>query len=131
MFERGFVLSLNLLRMLLPERGRGVVLRTAARFMSPIEWLERGFPPVFVTTSERDHFYRANLNFIAALRRRSIAVDALIYDRKQTNTRHTWQQDAAHPESQEVYRRLGAFVRRVAGVPLAAVATVATVATVA
>ncbi|TFC39903.1 alpha/beta hydrolase fold domain-containing protein [Cryobacterium sp. TMT2-42-4] len=54
-----------------------------------------------------------------------IAVDTLIYDRKQTNTRHTWQQDAAHPESQEVYRRLGAVVRRVAGVPLAAVATVA------
>ncbi|TFC55213.1 alpha/beta hydrolase [Cryobacterium sp. TMT2-15-1] len=44
-----------------------------------------------------------------------IAVDTLIYDRKQTNTRHTWQQDGAHPESQEVYRRLGAFVRRVSG----------------
>jgi acetyl esterase len=118
MFERGFVLSLNFLRMLLPERGRGVVLRTAARFMSPIEWLDNGFPPVLVTTSERDYFYRANLNFIAALRRRSIHVDTLIYDRSQTNTRHTWQQDARHPESQEVYRRLGDFVRRVAGVPV-------------
>ncbi|WP_241981895.1 alpha/beta hydrolase, partial [Cryobacterium sp. TMT3-29-2] len=125
MFERGFVLSLNFLRILLPERGRGVVLRTAARFMSPIEWLDSGFPPVLVTTSERDYFYRANLNFIAALRRRSIAVDTLIYDRKQANTRHTWQQDAAHPESQEVYRRLGAFVRRVAGVPAAAAAVAA------
>ena len=122
MFERGFVLSLNFLRMLLPERGHGVVLRTAARFMSPIEWLDSGFPPVFVTTSERDYFYRANLNFIAALRRRSIEVDTLIYERHRTNTRHTWQQDAAHPESQEVYRRLGAFVRRVAGVPAASAA---------
>ncbi|MBC7443384.1 MAG: alpha/beta hydrolase [Ramlibacter sp.] len=125
MFERGFVLSLNFLRMLLPERGRGVVLRTAARFMSPIEWLDSGFPPVFVTTSERDYFYRANLNFIAALRRRSIQVDTLIYDRKQANTHHTWQQDAAHPESQEVYRRLAAFVRRVASVPAGALSAAA------
>ena len=117
MFERGFVLSLNFLRMLLPERGRGVVLRAAARFMNPIEWLDSGFPPVFVTTSERDYFYRANLNFIAALKRRSIQVDSLIYDRRQANTHHTWQQDARHPESQEVYRRLGAFVRRVAALP--------------
>ncbi|WP_241981253.1 alpha/beta hydrolase [Cryobacterium algoritolerans] len=119
MFERGFVLSLNFLRMLLPQRGRGLVLRAAARFMSPIEWLDSGFPPVFVTTSERDYFYRANLNFIAALRRRSIAVDTLIYERGQANTHHTWQQDSRHPESQEVYRRLGAFVRRVAALPTA------------
>jgi len=114
MFERGFVLSLNFLRMLLPERGRGVHLRSAARFMSPIEWLDSGFPPVFITTSERDYFYRANLNFIAELRNKSILVDTLIYARNRVNTRHTWQQEASHPESQEVYRRLGAFVRRVA-----------------
>ena len=114
MFERGFVLSLNFLRMLLPERGRGLHLRTAARFMSPIEWLGNGFPPVFVTTSERDYFYRSNLNFIAALRRQSVRVDTLIYSRNRVNTRHTWQQDSRHPESQEVYRRLGDFVRRVA-----------------
>ena len=124
MFERGFVLSLNFLRMLLPERASGVALRAAARFMSPIEWLDSGFPPVFVTTSERDYFYRANLNFIAALRRRSIDVDTLIYDRKRANTHHAWQQDARHPESQEVYRRLGDFVRKVAslGLPAAAAA---------
>ncbi|MEO7091428.1 MAG: alpha/beta hydrolase [Cryobacterium sp.] len=118
MFERGFVLSLNFLKMLLPEHGRGLALRAASRFMSPIEWLDSGFPPVFVTTSERDYFYRANLNFIAALRRRSITVDTLIYDRKRANTHHTWQQDARHPESQEVYRQLGAFVRKVASMPL-------------
>ena len=114
LFERGFVLSLNFVRMLLPERGRGMHLRTAARFMSPIEWLDRGFPPVFVTTSERDYFYRANLNFIEALRARAIRVDTLIYGRRSSNTKHTWQQDDTHPESQEVYRRLGAFVRAVA-----------------
>lgn len=114
MFERGFVLSLNFLRMLLPERGRGLHLRTAARFMSPIEWLDGGFPPVFITTSERDYFYRANLNFIAALRSKSIRVDTMIYGRNQVNTRHTWQQHSRHPESQEVYKRLGEFVRRVA-----------------
>jgi acetyl esterase len=120
MFERGFVLSLNFLRMLLPERGRGMSLREAATFLSPIEWLDKGFPPVFVTTSERDYFYRANLNFIQALRRRSIVADTVIYGRHRTNTRHTWQQDARHPESQEVYRRLGSFVRSVAALPAAA-----------
>ncbi|WP_255577133.1 alpha/beta hydrolase [Cryobacterium sp. 1639] len=120
LFERGFVLSLNFLRMLLPERGRGMSLRAAAKFLSPIEWLGEGFPPVFITTSERDYFYRANLNFIQALRRRSIVADTVIYGRHRTNTRHTWQQDARHPESQEVYRRLGAFVRRVAALPAAA-----------
>lgn len=118
MFERNFVLSLNFLRMLLPERMSGLALRAAARFVSPIEWLDQGFPPVFVTTSERDYFYGANLNFIAALRGRKIEVDSLIYERKWANTRHTWQQDSRHPESQEVYRRLGAFVRTVAALPL-------------
>jgi acetyl esterase len=117
MFERGFVLSLNFLRMLLPERDSGMSLRDAARFLSPIEWLDKGFPPVFITTSERDYFYRANLNFIEALRRRSVVVDTVIYGRHRTNTRHTWQQDARHPESQEVYRRLGSFVRQVAALP--------------
>ncbi|WP_244285877.1 alpha/beta hydrolase [Cryobacterium zongtaii] len=117
MFERGFVLSLNFLRMLLPERSPGMSLRDAARFLSPIEWLDKGFPPVFITTSERDYFYRANLNFIEALRRRSILADTVIYGRHRTNTRHTWQQDARHPESQEVYRRLGSFVRKVAALP--------------
>ena len=114
LFDRGFVLSLNFVRMLLPKRGRGLYLRAAARFMSPIEWLDRGFPPVFVTTSERDYFYRANLNFIEALRARAIHVDTLIYGRRNANTTHTWQQNDTHPESQEVYRRLGAFVRAVA-----------------
>lgn len=119
MFERNFLLSLNFLRMLLPERGRGLVLRTAARFLSPIEWLDRGFPPVFVTTSERDFFYRANMNFIEALLRRSITVDSLVYGREKRNATHTWQQNAKHPESQEVYRRLASFVRTVAPLPLA------------
>ncbi|WP_022886844.1 alpha/beta hydrolase [Glaciibacter superstes] len=117
MFERGFILGMNFLRMLLPQRGRGTALRDAARFLSPIEWLDKGFPPVFVTTSERDFFYQANLNFIEALRRRSLPVDAMVFARDRVNTRHTWQQDAAHPESQEVYQRLGDFVRRVAALP--------------
>lgn len=119
MFERNFVLSLNFLRMLLPGRGRGASLETAARFVSPIEWLDRGFPPVFITTSERDYFYGANLNFIRALKKRSIPVDSLIFGRGTSNPRHTWQQDAGHPQSAEVYQRLGAFVRTVAGHPAA------------
>jgi acetyl esterase len=123
-FERGFILSLNFIRMLLPaslsagvgEKGgspRAAALRKAAVFLSPIEWLDPAFPPVFVTTSERDYFYRANLNFVAALRLHSVPVETLIYDRRNPNTAHTWQQDAGHPESQEVYRRLQSFVRRV------------------
>ena len=124
-FEKGFVLSLNFIRMLLPGlrfssrftgsgAGRIEALRKGAGFLSPIEWLDSRFPPVFVTTSERDFFYAANLNFIARLREHSVPVDSLIYDWYSSNTEHTWQQDFRYPESQEVYRRLHAFVRKVA-----------------
>jgi acetyl esterase/lipase len=123
-FDKGFILSLNFIRMLLPQRvqelsrgagdGKHPLLRKAAQFLSPIEWLDAGFPPVFVTTSERDYFYRANLNFVATLRRNSIPVETLIYDRANSNASHTWQQNYRYPESQEVYRRLQGFVKRVA-----------------
>ena len=124
-FEKGFVLSLNFVRMLLPGLrpgsrftgsgpGRLEALRKGAGFLSPIEWLDSRFPPVFVTTSERDFFYAANLNFIARLREHSVPVDSLIYDWDNSNTEHTWQQNFRYPESQEVYRRLHAFVRKVA-----------------
>lgn len=126
-FERGFVLSLDFVRMLLPSAaapsrrfkrpatsGFAVErLKAAAAFMSPIEWLDAGHPPVFVSTSERDFFYRANLNFIERLRQHAVPVDTLVYDWSSTNTEHTWQQDYRYPESQEVYRRLHAFVRKV------------------
>lgn len=132
-FERGFVLSLNFVRMLLPSAGKaGRWIRTpffsrqalerlkvAAGFVSPIEWLDGQFPPVFVTTSERDFFYRANMNFIDRLRKHAVPVDALIYRWASVNTEHTWQQDYRYPESQEVYRRLHAFVRSVARNPTA------------
>lgn len=117
MLERGFILSLEFVRMLLPKRGRGLLLADAARYLSPIEWVGPKFPPVFITTSEQDPFYRANLNFISRLRARSVPVDVLIYDRASRNTRHTWQQDYRYPESQEVYRRLQKFVNRVASLP--------------
>jgi acetyl esterase len=117
MFERGFIMSLQFVRMLLPQKLSGIALRKAARYLSPIEWLDAGFPPVFVTTSENDFFYRANLNFIARLRQNTVRVDTLIYDKSVKNARHTWQQDARYPESQAVYARLHAFVRRVASAP--------------
>jgi acetyl esterase len=136
LFDKGFILSLNFLQMLLPNRitqpkptkvreggqqtsrlSKTHLLRRAAHFLSPIEWLDAGYPPVFVTTSERDYFYRANLNFVSTLRRYSIPVETLIYEKTNANTQHTWQQNYRYPESQEVYRRLQAFVRRVAGVP--------------
>lgn len=143
-FEKGFVLSLNFIRMLLPglhpgrtggragsiagglrrafggfggtDSGTGhlAALREGADFLSPIEWLDSRFPPVLVTTSERDFFFAANMNFIARLREHSVPVDSLIYGWDSSNTEHTWQQDFRYPESQEVYRRLHAFVRKVA-----------------
>ena len=126
-FRRGFVLSHNFIRMLIPGRGRygadglelsraqrAGALRRAARFLSPIEWLDPKFPAVFISTSERDFFYGANLNFMARLRRHEVPVDSLVYAASNANTEHTWQQNYRYPESQEVYRRLQAFVQRVA-----------------
>jgi acetyl esterase/lipase len=114
-FEKGFVLSLGFVRMLLPSRTRGTQLRRAARFLSPIEWIDATYPPVFVTTSRRDYFYRANLNFVEALRHHGVRVDTHIED----EALHTWQQDSRHPASAEVYRKLQDFVRSVTGRALA------------
>lgn len=130
-FESGFVLGLNFVRMLLPSAGKAdrwirtpffthqalERLKAATGFVSPIEWLDGQFPPVFVTTSERDFFYKANVNFIARLRKHAVPVDTLIYRWASANTEHTWQQDYRYPESQEVYRRLHAFVRNVSRHP--------------
>lgn len=132
-FQSGFVLSLNFVRMLLPSAGKakGWIrnpflhrmtverLKAVAGFVSPIEWLDGRFPPVFVTTSERDFFYAANVNFINRLRKYAVPVDTLIYLWASANTEHTWQQDYRYPESQEVYRRLHAFVRNVTRQPTA------------
>lgn len=113
MFDRGFILSLGFIRMLLPTHRHGLSLRAAARYLSPIEWVGASHPPVFVTTSERDYFYRANLNYVARLRQLGVPIDTVIYERSRRNTEHTWQQNATFPESQEVYARLQDFVRRV------------------
>jgi acetyl esterase/lipase len=110
-FERGFILGLGFVRMLLPTTARGSGLRSAARYLSPIEWVGPAYPPVLVTTSRLDPFYRANLNFISALRRHGVVVQSLVNWRAQ----HTWQQDSRHPDSLEVYRRLQQFVSTVAG----------------
>ena len=68
---------------------------------------------MFISTSERDYFFRANLNFMARLRRNGVSVDALVYDRKSRNAVHTWQQNYRHEESQAVYLRLQDFVSAV------------------
>ncbi|MES2169389.1 MAG: alpha/beta hydrolase [Actinomycetota bacterium] len=112
-FDRGFILGIGFVRMLLPLRGRGRSLRGAARYLSPIEWIGNGYPPVLVTTSERDFLYQANLNFVARLRSAGVEVETLIYDRSRRNAEHTWQQNARLPESQEVYALLQQFVARV------------------
>lgn len=130
-FQRGFIMSLNFVRMLLPSAGEArsrirnpfstrktiEQLKAAAGFMSPIEWLDGRFPPVFVTTSERDFLYEANVNFITRLEEHNVPVDSLIYQWSNVNTEHTWQQDYRFAESQEVYRRLHAFVRKVSQHP--------------
>lgn len=110
-FEKGFILGLGFVRMLLPGRGRGEHLERAARFLSPIEWIDANYPPVLVTTSRRDYLYRANLNFVAALREHGVGVETLVED----DALHTWQQDSRHPASAEVYRRLQEFVHGVSG----------------
>jgi len=126
-FDKGFVMSLNFIRMLLPrehaaahrrrkdspDTARHHKLREAAHFMSPIEWLDSRCPPVFITTSERDFFYDSNMNFIRLLGEHGVSVDSLVYDWHSTNTEHTWQQNFRYPESQEVYRRLGSFISKV------------------
>jgi acetyl esterase len=113
MFERGSILGLGFVKILLPHRGRGRSLRRAARYLSPIEWVGPNHPPAFVTTSERDFFYQANLNYVAKLRASGVAVETLIFDWSRRNTEHTWQQNARFPESQEVYASLQRFVAEV------------------
>ncbi|NVM94154.1 alpha/beta hydrolase [Arthrobacter wenxiniae] len=119
-FDKGFVLSLNFIRMLLPHGGQrragGMAkhrLREESRYMSPIEWLDSRCPPVFITTSERDFFYSSNINFIHRLDQHGVPVDSMVYGWKNTNTEHTWQQNFRYPESQEVYGRLQSFISKV------------------
>lgn len=133
-FDQGFVMSLNFIRMLLPRdheafggddaggnrkggkptgKQRRHRLREAAHYMSPIEWLDSRCPPVFITTSERDFFYRSNMNLIQRLEEHGVPVDSLVYGWDNANTEHTWQQDFRYPESQEVYRRLQSFISKV------------------
>jgi acetyl esterase len=119
-FDKGFVLSLNFIRMLLPHGGKrragGMAkhrLREESRYMSPIEWLDSRCPPVFITTSERDFFYSSNINFIHRLDQHGVPVDSMVYGWKNTNTEHTWQQNFRYPESQEVYGRLQSFISKV------------------
>ena len=100
MFERGFILSLEFVRMLLPRRDRRLPLRSAAHYLSPIEWVTSTYPPLLVTTTRKDPLYQA--------------VESHIDERAD----HTWQQDSHHPDSPAVYERLQSFVRRVAPLPI-------------
>lgn len=116
-FEPGFIMGKGFVRMLLPGASRArrtaLSLQRASRWLSPIEWLDERSAPVLVTTSERDIFYRANLNFVARAREHGVPVEVLAYEWSAKRTEHTWQQDFRLPESQEVYRRLQRFVERV------------------
>jgi len=123
-FDKGFVMSLNFIRMLLPhatddadgkpaKEAKHHRLREAAHYMSPIDWLDSRCPPVFITTSERDFFYDSNMNLIKHLDEHGVPVDALVYSWGSSNTEHTWQQNFRYPESQEVYRRLQSFINKV------------------
>jgi acetyl esterase len=113
-FERGFIMSLDFVRMLLPNNGRGAPLDEAARYLSPIEWVNEQHPPTLITSSVRDFLYRANTNFAARLRSVNVPVETLFLGKEARNARHTWQQNALYPESQAVYSKLHSFVDRVA-----------------
>ena len=108
-FERGFILSTQFVRMLLPKSIGAKAVRTAARYLSPIEWVDPAYPPTLVTTSHQDPFYRASLNFVARLQRHNVPVELHVDD----DAQHTWQQDSHHPRSADVYSRLQDFVARV------------------
>jgi len=116
-FEPGFIMSHDFVRMLLPgyrrHRMKPASLQRASRWLSPIEWVDENFPPVLVTTSERDIFYHANVNFAKAAERAGVPVEFVSYGWDSRNTEHTWQQDAGHPESAEVYARLQDFIGQV------------------
>jgi acetyl esterase/lipase len=116
-FEPGFIMSHDFARLLLPgwrrHRMKPASLQRASRWLSPIEWLDESYPPVLVTTSERDIFYRANVNFVEAARRHGIPVEFVSYGWDARNTEHTWQQDAGRPESLEVYEHLQRFIGQV------------------
>ncbi|MGN6744130.1 MAG: alpha/beta hydrolase [Amnibacterium sp.] len=101
------------LRMLLPERSRRGPLAEAVRFLSPVEWVGPAFPPTFISSSTRDFLHRASRTLRERLLSHGVHVDALILGPEARAARHTWQQDAAHPDSPGVYRRLQAFVARV------------------
>lgn len=109
LFERGFILSMGFVRMLLPRGGKGTDLRAASRYLSPIEWVTPSYPPVLATTSRPDPFYRATLNFVQALTDNGVACELHIDE----DALHTWQQDARHPGSRPVYERLQRFVAHV------------------
>jgi acetyl esterase len=119
LFDRSSILGTGFVKMLLPHRGRGRSLRGAARYLSPIEWIAPGHPAVLVTTSERDPFYSANLNYVDRLRANGVPVETMLYDRSRRNTEHTWQQNSRFPESQEVYSGVQGFVLRVTAPALA------------
>jgi acetyl esterase/lipase len=109
-------LAVGFVRMLLPDRGRGLrgaAFREAARYLSPVEWVSAGFPATFVTTSARDFLRRPSEALVERLRRADVPVETLVLGRQHRAARHTWQQDAALPESQLVYRSLHEFLRRV------------------
>lgn len=116
LFEPGFIMSHDFARMLLPgfrrHRMKPASLQRASRWLSPIEWLDGNYPPVLVTTSERDIFYRANVNFVEAAKRAGIPVEFLSSGWS-SRAEHTWQQDTKHPESAEVYERLQSFISQV------------------
>ncbi|GAA4181070.1 hypothetical protein GCM10022287_35800 [Gryllotalpicola koreensis] len=116
LFEPGFIMSHDFVRMLLPgyrrHRMKPASLQRASRWLSPIEWVDESFPPVLVTTSERDIFYHANVNFAKRAEAAGVPVEFVSYG-WDSRTEHTWQQDAAHPESAEVYARLQDFIGQV------------------
>ncbi|MBW4042704.1 MAG: alpha/beta hydrolase [Acidobacteria bacterium] len=112
-FEPGFAMGPGFVQLLLPERLNRTRLAHAARFLSPVEWVGPDFPPTFISSSTRDFLHPASRTLAAAMQAQGVPVDTLFLGPESRKARHTWQQDAAHPDSPIVYRRLQAFVDRV------------------
>jgi acetyl esterase len=123
-FEPGFAMGPSFVQLLLPKRLHRSRLAHAARFLSPVEWIGPEFPPTFISSSSRDFLHRASRSLAAEMQAHGVPVDTLFLGPESRKARHTWQQDAAHPDSEVVYQRLQAFVERVCR-PVADVAAAA------
>ena len=84
-FERGFILGLRIRADAAAGAVDGPSLKQASRVTCRrSSGCDADYPPVLVTTSRPDYFYRANLNFVDALREHRVPVETCIVDERRS-----------------------------------------------